>query len=55
MIFNNKDLKNNTLIEIPSITNFFMLFSDIKNKSVNRSLIKSLKNIVKMRNIYFLH
>ena len=40
MKFKNKDLKNNALIEIPSITNFFMLFSDLKNKSVNKSLIK---------------
>ena len=43
MTFKNKDLKNNTTVKVPSITNFFMLFSDLKNKSVNTSLIKSLK------------
>ena len=53
MTFKNKDLKNNFLTEIPSITNFFMLFSDLKNKSVNKSLIKGLKNIAKTKNIYF--
>ncbi len=53
MIFKNKDLKNNSLIEIPSITNFFMLFSDIKNKSVNRSLIKSLKRYCKNEKYLF--
>ena len=49
MIFKNKDLKNNTFTKIPSITNFFMLYSDLKNKTVNRNLIKSLKNIAKKK------
>ena len=43
MTFFNKDIKNNTLIETPSITNFFMLFADIENISINKSLIKNLK------------
>ena len=43
MKFKNKDIKNNTLIEIPSITNFFMLFADLNNNLINRNLIKSLK------------
>ena len=47
MKFYNKDLKNNTLIEIPSITNFFMLFADIKSDLVRRNLIKSLKKYYK--------
>ncbi len=53
MKFKNKDLKNNALIEIPSITNFFMLFSDLKNKSVNKSLIKSLKRYCKNEEYLF--
>ena len=53
MTFKNKDLKNNTSIEIPSITNFFMLFSDLKNKSVNKNLIKSLKKYCKNENYLF--
>ena len=43
MTFFNKDIKNNTLIETPSITNFFMLFADLENISINKSLIKNLK------------
>ncbi len=47
MIFKNKDLKNNIIINIPSVTNYFMLFADLKDKSVNRGLIKSLKKYCK--------
>ncbi len=53
MTFKNKDLKNNFLTEIPSITNFFMLFSDLKNKSVNKSLIKGLKKYCKNEKYLF--
>ena len=31
----NKDIKNNSLVAIPSITNFFMLFADLNNNSIN--------------------
>ena len=51
--FQNKDLKNNTLIEIPSITNFFMLFADLKNNLINKSLIKSLKRYYKNEKYIF--
>ena len=47
MKFKNKDLKNNTLIEMSSVTNFFMLFADIKDKIINKDLIKSLKKYYK--------
>ena len=53
MKFKNKDLRNNISVEIPSITNFFMLFADLNNNLINKVLIKSLKNIIKMRNIFF--
>ena len=53
MIFKNKDLKNNTFTKIPSITNFFMLYSDLKNKTVNRNLIKSLKKYCKKEKYLF--
>ena len=43
MTFKNKDIRNNSLVAIPSITNFFMLFADLNNNSINRLLIKSLK------------
>ena len=53
MSFKNKDIKNNTSIEIPSITNFFMLFADLKNKGVNKKLIDSLKRYCKNENYLF--
>ena len=43
MTFKNKDIRNNSLVAIPSITNFFMLFADLNNNLINRNLIKSLK------------
>ena len=55
MTFKNKDIRNNSLVAIPSITNFFMLFADLNNNSINRSLIKSLKKYnIKIINIFFL-
>ena len=53
MSFKNKDIKNNTSIEIPSITNFFMLYADLKNKGVNKKLIDSLKRYCKNENYLF--
>ena len=53
MTFKNKDLKNNSFTEIPSITNFFMLFSDLTNRSINKSLIKSLKKYCKNERYLF--
>ena len=53
MKFKNKDIKNNTLIEIPSITNFFMLFADLNNNLINRNLIKSLKIYYKNEKYFF--
>ena len=53
MTFKNKDIRNNTLVDIPSITNFFMLFADLNNNSINRSLIKSLKKYNKNNKYLF--
>ena len=47
MTFKNKDIRNNSLVAIPSITNFFMLFADLNNNLINRGLIKSLKRYYK--------
>ena len=44
MIFKNKDIRNNSLVVIPSITNFFMLFADLNNNSINRSVLKRCKD-----------
>ena len=37
------DYKNKSLIKVPSITNYFILFADLKNKKINKKIIKSLK------------
>jgi glycogen debranching enzyme len=41
--FFNLDLKNNKKITIPSITNYFILFADLKDKKLNNNIIKNLK------------
>ena len=41
--FINFDLKNKKKITIPSITNYFILFADLKDKKINNKIIKSLK------------
>ena len=43
-IFFNYDIKNNKKIIVPSITNYFILFADLKNQSINKKIIKNLKN-----------
>ena len=53
MTFKNKDLRNNNSIVIPTITNFFMLFADLNNNSINRILIKSLKKYNKNNKYFF--
>ncbi len=53
MKFKNKDLKNNTEIVIPSITNFFMLYADLNNNQINTQLIKSLKKYYKNDKYFF--
>ena len=53
MKFKNKDLKNNFSVEIPSITNFFMLFADLSNNLINKRLIKSLKKYYKKEKYLF--
>ena len=42
-IFFSKDIKNKKKIKIPSITNYFVLFADLDNISINNKLIKNLK------------
>ena len=41
--FFSKDIKNKKKIIIPSITNYFVLFADLNNISINNRLIKNLK------------
>ena len=43
-VFTNYDVKNKKKIVVPSITNYFILFADLKNKSINKKIIKNLKN-----------
>ena len=42
-VFFSKDIKNNKKIYIPSVTNYFVLFADLKNHQVNNKLIKNLR------------
>ena len=42
--FINYDLKNKKKITVPSITNYFILFADLKNQNINKKIIKNLKN-----------
>ena len=42
-IFYSYDLKNKFFINIPSISNYFILFADLNDKKVNKRIIKSLK------------
>ena len=42
--FINYDLKNKKKIIVPSITNYFILFADLKNQTINKKIIKNLKN-----------
>ena len=37
------DYKNKSIIKVPSITNYFILFADLKDKKINKKIIKSLK------------
>ena len=41
--FINYDLKNKKKIFVPSITNYFILFADLKNKFINKEIIQKLK------------
>ena len=41
--FVNYDLKNKKKITVPSITNYFILFADLKNKFINKEIIQKLK------------
>ena len=43
-VFTNYDIKNKKKIIVPSITNYFILFADLKNQTINKKIIKSLKN-----------
>ena len=42
-IFFNIDLRNKKKINIPSITHYFILFADLKDKVLNNKIIKNLK------------
>ena len=41
--FVNYDIKNKKKIIAPSITNYFILFADLKNKLINKEIIKTLR------------
>ena len=41
--FVNYDLKNKKKITVPSITNYFILFADLKNNLINKEIIQTLK------------
>ena len=43
-VFINYDIKNKKKIIVPSITNYFILFADLKNATINKKIIKNLKN-----------
>ncbi len=42
-VFVNYDIKNKKKISVPSITNYFILFANLKNKIINKKIIKNLK------------
>ena len=41
--FQNYDVRNKKKINVPSITNFFILYADLKDELFNKNVIKSLK------------
>ena len=43
-VFTNYDIRNKKKIIVPSITNYFILFADLKNQTINKKIIKNLKN-----------
>ena len=43
-VFTNYDIKNKKKIVVPSITNYFILFADLRNQTINKKIIKNLKN-----------
>ena len=51
-IFFSKDIKNNKRINVPSITNYFVLFADLENNLINKKLIQNLKKH-NLRDKYF--
>jgi len=51
--FINLDLKNKKKITIPSITNYFILFADLKDKKINNKIIKNLKKHNSKENFFF--
>ena len=51
--FINLDLKNKKKITIPSITNYFILFADLKDKKINNKIIKNLKKHNSKEKLFF--
>ena len=51
--FINLDLKNKKKITIPSITNYFILFADLKDKKTNNKIIKNLKKHNSKEKLFF--
>ena len=52
-VFTNYDLKNKKEISVPSITNYFILFADLKNQFINKKIIKNLKKHNKEKRYLF--
>ena len=47
------DIKNKKKIEVPSITNYFILFADLNNRQINSKLINNLKKHNKKEKYFF--
>ena len=52
-IFYSYDFKNKSFINIPSISNYFILFADLKDKKINKKIIESLKKYNKKEKYIF--
>ena len=52
-VFYAYDIKNKKRIVVPSITNFFILYADIKNNLLNKKIIRNLKNYNKGKKYIF--
>jgi len=52
-VFVNYDIKNQKKIIVPSITNYFILFADLKNQLINKKIIKNLKTHNKTKKYIF--
>ena len=47
------DFKNHNLIKVDAISNYFILFADLKNKEINNKIISKLKKYNSQREYFF--